>query len=216
MIRSCCAEGFGTLILVMTVVGSGIMADSLSNNISAITLIGNTLATGCILFVLITILTPISGAHLNPAVTLAFFCAEEVPIKKASFYIISQIFGGLAGVALAHIMFDLPIFQISEIDRTSLPLYFSEIIATFGLIFVIFTGRRFRPTAIPLLVGLYISAGYWFSSSTSFANPAVTIARTFTDTFTGISPSAIGFFIVAQLLAAWPAMKFASWLMQNK
>ena len=216
MAQKLCAEALGTLILVMTVVGSGIMADQLSGGIDGIALIGNTLATGCILVVLITIFGPVSGAHFNPAVTLTFFFAAELPAVTAISYIIAQLGGGLAGTALAHIMFDLPVIQIAQTDRASLPLYVAELVATAGLIFVILTGRVYRPTALPLLVGLYISAGYWFTSSTSFANPAVTLARTFTDTFSGVAPSATGFFILAQLLAAWPVYRFTRWLISGR
>lgn len=210
-----CAELLGTLMLVLTVVGSGIMADNLSAGIDGLALLGNTLATGCILIVLITIFGPVSGAHFNPAVTLTFFFASEISARTAAGYMLCQIGGGLAGTALAHILFDLPVLQIAQTDRASLPLYCAEFVATSGLILVILVGRVYRPTAVPVLVGLYISAGYWFTSSTSFANPAVTIARTFTDTFSGISPSATGFFILAQILAAWPVWRFATWLMSG-
>ena len=216
MIRKLCAEAIGTLLLVATVVGSGIMANQLSGGIDAIALIGNTLATGCILFVLITILGPVSGAHFNPAVTLTFYCSGDLPAMASLFYIISQVVGGIAGTALAHVMFDLSILQIAQTDRASPPIYLAEFVATFGLIFVILMGRINAPTNVPLLVGLYISAGYWFTSSTSFANPAVTIARSFSDTFSGIAPQASGFFIIAQLLAIWPALRFTQWLTQSK
>jgi glycerol uptake facilitator-like aquaporin len=216
MLRKLCAEAIGTLLLVATVVGSGIMANQLSGGIDAIALIGNTLATGCILFVLISILGPVSGAHFNPAVTLTFFCSGDLSAKASLFYVISQFGGGVAGTALAHVMFDLPILQIAQTDRASPPIYLAEFVATFGLIFVILMGRINAPTNVPLLVGLYISAGYWFTSSTSFANPAVTIARSFSDTFSGIAPQASGFFIAAQLLAIWPALRLAQWLTHFK
>ena len=211
-----CAELLGTLMLVLTVVGSGIMADNQSAGIDGLALLGNTLATGCILIVLITIFGPVSGAHFNPAVTLTFFFASEISARTAAGYMLCQIGGGLAGTALAHILFDLPVLQIAQTDRASLPLYCAEFVATSGLILVILVGRVYRPTAVPVLVGLYISAGYWFTSSTSFANPAVTIARTFTDTFSGIAPSAAGFFILAQILAAWPVWRFTTWLMAEQ
>ena len=211
-----CAELLGTLMLVLTVVGSGIMADNLSAGIDGLALLGNTLATGCILIVLITIFGPVSGAHFNPAVTLTFFFASEISARTAAGYMLCQISGGLAGTALAHILFDLPVLQIAQTDRASLPLYCAEFVATSGLILVILVGRVYRPTAVPVLVGLYISAGYWFTSSTSFANPAVTIARTFTDTFSGIAPSAAGFFILAQIPAAWPVWRFTTWLMAEQ
>ena len=215
MPQKLCAELIGTFFLVLTVVGSGIMAEQLSAGIDGLALLGNTLATGCILIVLITLFGPVSGAHFNPAVTLTFVFAAEISARTAMGYVLCQIGGGLAGTALAHILFDLPVLQIAQTDRASLPLYGAEFVATCGLILVILIGRTHRPAAVPVLVGLYISAGYWFTSSTSFANPAVTIARTFTDTFSGISPSATGFFILAQILAAWPVWRFATWLMSG-
>ncbi len=208
-----CAEALGTLILVMTVVGSGIMAEHLSGGNDGLALIGNTLATGCILVVLITLFGPVSGAHFNPAVTLTFYFAKELSAPVALSYMTSQVCGGLAGTVLAHMMFEMPLVQISTTERASLPLYSSEFIATAGLLCVILFGRNYRRSSIPLLVGLYISAGYWFTSSTSFANPAVTLARMFTDTFSGIAPSAVFWFILVQLLATWPVLKFANWLM---
>ena len=215
MPQKLCAELIGTFFLVLTVVGSGIMAEQLSAGIDGLALLGNTLATGCILIVLITLFGPVSGAHFNPAVTLTFVFAAEISARTAMGYVLCQIGGGLAGTALAHILFDLPVLQIAQTDRASLPLYGAEFVATCGLILVILIGRTHRPAAVPVLVGLYISAGYWFTSSTSFANPAVTIARTCTDTFSGISPSATGFFILAQILAAWPVWRFATWLMSG-
>ena len=212
MKQALCAEAIGTLVLVMTVVGSGIMADQLSGGIDGLALIGNTLATGAILVVLITILGPVSGAHFNPAVTFTFCLAREISAPVALIYILSQICGGLAGTILAHLMFDLPLVQIATTDRASLPFYCAEFIATAGLLSVILIGRAYRPSSLPLLVGLYISAGYWFTSSTSFANPAVTLARMFTDSFSGIAPPAVSFFIFVQLLAAWPVYKFSTWL----
>ena len=215
MAQKLCAELIGSFFLVLTVVGSGIMAEQLSAGIDGLALLGNTLATGCILVVLITLFGPISGAHFNPAVTLTFFFAAELSARMAAAYIFVQVSGGLAGTALAHILFDLPVLQIAQTDRASLPLYGAEFVATCGLILVILIGRTHRPAAVPVLVGLYISAGYWFTSSTSFANPVVTFARTFTDTFSGISPTATGFFIMAQLLAAWPIWRLANWLISD-
>ena len=215
MAQKLCAELIGSFFLVLTVVGSGIMAEQLSAGIDGLALLGNTLATGCILVVLITLFGPISGAHFNPAVTLTFLFARELSARMAAAYMVVQISGGLAGTAIAHIMFDLPVLQIAQTDRASLPLYCAEFVATSGLILAILIGRAYRPAAVPLLVGLYISAGYWFTSSTSFANPAVTFARTFTDTFSGISPTATGFFIMAQLLAAWPIWCLANWLISD-
>ena len=215
MAQKLCAELIGSFFLVLTVVGSGIMAEQLSAGIDGLALLGNTLATGCILVVLITLFGPISGAHFNPAVTLTFLFARELSARMAAAYMVVQISGGLAGTAIAHIMFDLPVLQIAQTDRASLPLYCAEFVATSGLILAILIGRAYRPAAVPLLVGLYISAGYWFTSSTSFANPAVTFARTFTDSFSGISPTATGFFILAQLLAAWPIWCLANWLISD-
>lgn len=216
MKQTLCAEALGTLVLVMTVVGSGIMAEQLSGGSDGLALIGNTLATGCILVVLITLFGPVSGAHFNPAVTLAFYFAKELSAPAALSYMVSQICGGFAGTVLAHMMFDKPLVQIATTERASLPLYGSEFIATAGLLCVILFGRTYRPSSVPLLVGLYISAGYWFTSSTSFANPAVTLARMFTDSFSGIAPLAVPWFILAQLLAAWPVLKFANWLMSTR
>ena len=215
MAQKLCAELIGSFFLVLTVVGSGIMAEQLSAGIDGLALLGNTLATGCILVVLITLFGPISGAQFNPAVTLTFLFARELSARMAAAYMVVQISGGLAGTVIAHIMFDLPVLQIAQTDRASLPLYCAEFVATSGLILAILIGRAYRPAAVPLLVGLYISAGYWFTSSTSFANPAVTFARTFTDTFSGISPTATGFFILAQLLAAWPVWRLANWLISD-
>ena len=216
MKQSLCAEALGTLILVMTVVGSGIMAEQLSGGSEGLALIGNTLATGCILVVLITLFGPVSGAHFNPAVTLAFYFAKELSAQAAFSYMASQICGGFIGTVLAHVMFDMPLVQIATTERASLALYVSESIATAGLLCVILLGRTYRPSSVPLLVGLYISAGYWFTSSTSFANPAVTLARMFTDSFSGIAPSAVPWFVLVQLLTAWPVLKFTNWLMTNR
>ena len=215
MKQTLCAEALGTLILVTTVVGSGIMAEQLSGGIDGLALIGNTLATGCILVVLITLFGPISGAHFNPAVTLTFYFTRELSGPAALSYMASQICGGLAGTVLAHMMFDMALIQIATTERASLPLYVSEMIATAGLLCVILFGRTYRPSFVPLLVGLYISAGYWFTSSTSFANPAVTLARMFTDSFSGIAPSGVPWFILVQMLAAWPVLKFSNWLMAS-
>jgi len=195
------AEGLGTAFLLIGVVGSGIMGEALAGGNIAIALLANAIATGCILYVLITTLGPISGAHFNPAVTLAFSLRSEHLAKDVLPYITVQIIGGILGVWAAHIMFDLPILQTSTTDRTGLAQWFSEIIATFGLLFVIFGGLRHRPEAVPTLVALYITGAYWFTSSTSFANPAVTIARGFSDTFAGINPAHIPMFVVMQLIA---------------
>ena len=182
------AEWFGTMMLVATVVGSGIMAERLAGGNVALALLGNTIATGAILVVLISILGPVSGAHFNPAVSFAFALRRTIAPHIAVLYVLWQIIGGLCGTVLAHLMFEEPLFQISVNFRSGPAQYASEFIATFGLLAVIFGGIRFRETAIPWLVGLYITAAYWFTASTSFANPAVTIARTFTDVFLVLLP----------------------------
>jgi glycerol uptake facilitator-like aquaporin len=194
------AEGLGTAFLLIGVVGSGIMGAALADGNIAIALLANAIATGCILYVIITTLGPISGAHFNPAVTLAFFLRGEISVADAIPYVIVQIIGGILGVWAAHIMFDLSILQASTTDRTGVSQWFSEALATFGLLFVIFGGLKSRPDAVPTLVALYITGAYWFTSSTSFANPAVTIARGFSDTFAGINPAHIPMFIVMQIV----------------
>lgn len=193
------SEGLGTALLLATVVGSGIMAESLAGGNVAIALLGNTIPTGAILFVLITMLGPISGAHFNPAVTAAFWLRREIPAPSAIFYILVQIAGGIVGVLAAHAMFDLPLLQSSAKLRAGWGQGFSEIIATFGLILTILLTLRAKPESVAASVGLYITAAYWFTASTSFANPAVTIARAFSDSFAGISLSNVPLFVVAQL-----------------
>lgn len=194
------AEGLGTAFLLIGVVGSGIMGAALADGNTAIALLANAIATGCILYALITTLGPVSGAHFNPAVTLAFFLRGEIAAKDALFYSIVQIFGAILGVWAAHLMFELSILQISTTDRTGVSQWFSEIIATFGLLLVIFGGLHHRGDAVPTLVAVYITGAYWFTSSTSFANPAVTIARGLSDTFAGINPAHIPMFIVMQIV----------------
>ena len=194
------AEGLGTAFLLVGVVGSGIMGAALADGNTAIALLANAIATGCILYVIITTLGPISGAHFNPAVTLAFWLRGQIETRQAGLYVIVQIIGGILGVWAAHVMFDLAILQASTTARAGVAQWFSEILATFGLLFVIFGGLKSRPDAIPTLVALYITGAYWFTSSTSFANPAVTIARGFSDTFAGINPAHIPMFIVMQIV----------------
>lgn len=206
------AEWFGTMMLVATVVGSGIMAEQLAGGNVAIALLGNTIATGAILVVLITILGPLSGAHFNPAVSFAFALRREITPKIAALYVIWQIIGGLCGTVLAHLMFEQTVWQTSAHMRSGMAQYGSEFVATFGLLAVIFGGICYRQTAVPWLVGLYITAAYWFTASTSFANPAVTIARSFTDSFSGIFPGDMPFFIIAQMLAAAAASFVCGWL----
>jgi glycerol uptake facilitator-like aquaporin len=210
--RRLVAEALGTAILVATVVGSGIMADRLTDDV-ALALLGNTLPTGAILVVLITILGPISGAHFNPVVTLVFGLRREIEANVATLYILAQIAGGIAGTLIAHGMFELPIFQISTTVRTGTGQWFAEAVAAFGLVFTILAGLRFRSDAIPWLVGLYITAAYWFTASTSFANPAVAIARTLSNTFAGIRPADLPGFIVAEVIGALIAMSLAGWLL---
>ncbi|MEM1374784.1 MAG: aquaporin [Pseudomonadota bacterium] len=201
MTRAYVAEALGTALLLVGVVASGIMAETLTDD-TAIALLANAIATGAMLYVIITTLGPISGAHFNPAVTLAFFLRGEITPIAALAYTACQIAGGLVGVAAAHAMFAQDTVQVSTTARGSSNLWMSEAIATAGLLFVIFGGLRARPDAVPALVAFYITGAYWFTSSTSFANPAVTIARSFTDTFAGILPAHAPAFIATQLLTA--------------
>ena len=209
------AEGLGTLGLVCTVVGSGIMAETLSAGNDGIALLGNTIATGAILVVLITLFGPVSGAHFNPVVTMVMALKKQLPKSEAAIYIIVQILGGIAGTWLAHLMFDVPVLQLSDNARSGLPQYGSEIVATFGLLLTILIASRHRPDSIAMLVGLYITSAYWFTSSTSFANPAVTIARSLTDSFSGIAYSDVPFFIIAQIIGALLAMIMASQVLSS-
>ena len=206
------AEALGTAILVTTVVGSGIMADRLSDD-AAVSLLGNTIPTGAILIVLITLLGPISGAHFNPAVTMVVAIRREISLAEAILYVVAQLVGGILGTWLAHAMFELPILQASEHMRTGSGQWVAEIVATFGLVFTILGGLRFRSDAIPWLVGLYITAAYWFTASTSFANPAVAVARSLTDTFSGIRPADLPGFIVAEIIGALLAAAVAGYLL---
>lgn len=209
--RRLVAEALGTLILVCTVVGSGIMAETLTIDV-ALALLGNTIPTGAILVVLITTLGPISGAHFNPAVTMVFAMRRELPVGEAVPYVVAQIVGGVAGTLLAHGMFDQEIVQVSEKLRTGPAQWLAEIVATFGLVATILAGVRFRGDAVPWLVGLYITAAYWFTASTSFANPAVAIARAWTNTFSGITPANVPAFIAAELVGAALAAIVIGWL----
>ena len=210
--RRLVAEGLGTAILVATVVGSGIMATTLTRDVG-LQLLANTLPTGAILVVLISCLGPISGAHFNPAVSLVFVMRSELPKSEALFYAVSQIGGGIAGTCLAHLMFDLPIMTASTHIRAGHAQWLSEGVATFGLVLTILAGLRFQSHAIPWLVGLYITAAYWFTASTSFANPAVTIARAFTDSFSGIRPADVGGFVIMQCVVALAAWRLMHWLL---
>jgi glycerol uptake facilitator-like aquaporin len=210
--RRLAAEALGTGILVATVVGSGIMAETLTKDV-ALALLCNTLPTGAILVVLITVLGPISGAHFNPAVTLVFTGKRELLVNEAALYVIVQIAGGIAGTMAAHLMFGLPLLDFSTKVRTGGPQWFAEAVAAFGLVATILAGIRFQRTAVPWLVGLYITAAYWFTASTSFANPAVAIARSLTNTFSGIRPIDLPGFILAELCGAIAAMLLMNWLL---
>jgi glycerol uptake facilitator-like aquaporin len=212
--RRLAAEMLGTAFLVATVVGSGIMAETLTKDV-ALELMGNTLPTGAMLVVLITILGPISGAHFNPAVSLVFALKRELAPRDAALYVAAQIIGGVAGTFAAHLMFALPVLETSLKARTGASQWFAEWLATFGLVVTILAGVRFARASVAWLVGLYITAAYWFTASTSFANPAVAIARSLTDTFSGIRPIDLPGFIVAQLLGAICAMAFAAWLLHQ-
>ena len=212
--RRLAAEALGTALLVATVVGSGIMAESLTKDV-ALALLGNTLPTGAILVVLITILGPISGAHFNPAVTLVFALKRELTPREGLSYILAQIAGGIIGTMVAHAMFVLPVWDASLKMRTGGAQWLAEGVAAFGLVATILAGVKFNRPAIPWLVGLYITAAYWFTSSTSFANPAVAIARSMTNTFSGIRPVDLPGFIAAELCGAVAALLLMNWLLRS-
>jgi glycerol uptake facilitator-like aquaporin len=213
MPRRLVAEALGTALLVTTVVGSGIMAETLTKD-TALALLGNTLPTGAILVVLITILGPISGAHFNPAVSLIFALKRELTGRGAALYIGAQVLGGILGTMIAHGMFALPLLDASMKARTGGAQWFAEAVAAFGLVATILAGIRFQRAAVPWLVGLYITAAYWFTASTSFANPAVAIARSFTNTFSGIRPIDLPGFITAELFGAVIGMLVMAWLLR--
>lgn len=200
--RRLLSEFVGTAGLLATVIGSGIMAERLADGNVAIALLGNTIATGAMLVVLITVFGPLSGAHFNPAVTFAFMLRKEIEKKHALVYIVVQVAGAVTGMIVAHAMFEEQIFQLSTKVRSGPAQMFSEAVATFGLVLTIFGAVRHRPEAVAWMVGLYITAAYWFTASTSFANPAVTVARALTDTFSGIQPADAPFFILFQFLGA--------------
>jgi len=211
--RKYAAEFIGTGFLLATVVGSGIMAERLAGGNVAVALLGNTIPTGAILVVLITMLGPISGAHFNPAVTFAFWLRREIAARESLIYIAVQVAGGLAGVWAAHVMFEEEVFQASTKIRAGGAQWFAEIVATFGLVFTIFMTLKANPKAVATGVGLYITAAYWFTASTSFANPAVTVARAFSDTFAGIRPIDMPWFIMAQFVGAAFAFAICRWLL---
>lgn len=214
--RSLAAEGLGTALLLATVVGSGIMAERLAGGNAALALLGNTLPTGAILVVLILVFGPLSGAHFNPAVSLALALRRQFSWRAVAPYIAVQIAGAVLGAWAAHLMFDLPVLQLSTKVRSGGGQWFAEAVATFGLVLTIFGCVARTPSAVPYAVGLYITAAYWFTASTSFANPAVTIARALSDTFAGIAPGSAPAFIAAQLAGALAALLLAGWLWDAK
>jgi len=214
LVRKVAAETVGTAFLVATVVGSGIMAAELSAGNDGVALLANALATGAILAVLILIFGPVSGAHFNPAVSFAFLLRREIGASQFMAYSLFQIGGGLAGTLLAHLMFELPLVQPGTHIRTGIGNWTGEMVATFALVLTILACLRHAPKAVPYAVGLVIMAGYWYTSSTSFANPAVTVARTITDTFSSIRPADAAPFVAIQLIAAGAAALFARWLFE--
>lgn len=213
--RRLASEALGTAFLLAAVVGSGIMAEHLAGGNVALALLGNTIPTGAILIVLIWIFGPVSGAHFNPIVTLAFFVRRELGGRLAVLYVVAQLAGAIAGVYAAHLMFAESVIQISTKLREGPAQAFSEFVAAFGLIVTIFGTLRQRPETTPIAVGLYITAAYWFTASTSFANPAVTIARSLTNTFAGIAPSCVPLFVVAQLAGTGAAILTCRWLLPS-
>ena len=212
LVQRAFCELLGTAFLLAAVVGSGIMAAKLASGNGAIALLCNTLPTGAILTVLILMFGPLSGAHFNPAVSLAFAMRDEIAWREVAVYVPCQIAGGTLGVLTAHVMFDLPLWQISQTVRAGSGQCFAEAIATFGLLLTVFGCLSGAKASLPYAVGLYITSAYWFTASTSFANPAVTIARSLSDTFSGIAPSGVAAFVVAQLVGALAAIMVASWL----
>ena len=210
--RRLAAEGVGSFFLFATVIGSGVMAEALADGNIAIALLGNTLATGAILFVLIAMFGSLSGAHFNPAVSLVMAARRELRWRDAFLYILAQLIGGLLGAWSVHFMFDLPILQYSVKSRTGIGQWSGELVATFGLILTILGTLRHRPAAVPASVALYITAAYWFTSSTSFANPAITVVRSLSDSFAGIAPGDVPAFVIAQLVGAFIAAVLAGWL----
>jgi glycerol uptake facilitator-like aquaporin len=212
--RRLAAEALGTALLVATVVGSGIMAETLTRD-AGLALLGNTIPTGAILVVLITILGPISGAHFNPAVTMVFAIRQELSSREAVSYVAAQIAGGIAGTVMAHAMFALPLLDASLKVRTGSAQWLAEGVAAFGLVATILAGVKLNRPAIPWLVGLYITAAYWFTSSTSFANPAVAIARSLTNSFSGIRPIDLPGFIAAELCGALAGLMLMGWLLRG-
>jgi len=209
------SEFVGTFFLTAVVIGSGIMAENLSQGNHAVSLLGNTIATGAILFVLIKSFSSISGAHFNPVVSLVFLIKKEIALLDILKYVSFQFLGALLSVASVHYYFGQQIIQISTNNRGGTEMIFSEVIATFGLIITILFVRKYNPKDVASAVALFITAGYWFTSSTSFANPAVTVARIFTDTFTGISPASVFNFIIGQLIGSFVALIFYNKIEKN-
>ena len=214
--RRLAAEGLGSFFLFACVIGSGIMATNLSQGNDAIALLGNTMATGAMLFVLITVFGPLSGAHMNPAVSLVAAARGELAWRDAAGYVVAQLSCGIIGAWAAHLMFDLPTLQLSVKARYGLGQWTGEAIATFGLILTIYGTARHRPQWVPATVALYITSAYWFTSSTSFANPAITVARSLSNTFAGIAPMDVPAFVIAQLLGAFAAAMAARWLFDGE
>ena len=214
--RKLLAEFIGTAFLLAAVVGSGIMAEKLADGNVALALLCNTIPTGAILFVIITMLGPISGAHFNPAVTFGFWMRGDFAASDLVPYIVAQIAGGVAGVLAAHVMFDLTVFQVSETARSGVGQWFAEFVATFGLMLTILVTLRSAPSMVPTSVALYITSAYWFTASTSFANPAVTIARGLSNTFAGIAPFDVPAFIAMQLIGAGVAVVVAGLLFSSE
>jgi glycerol uptake facilitator-like aquaporin len=205
-------EWLGTAFLLAAVVGSGIMAQALAGGNGALALLCNTLPTGAILVVLILVFGPLSGAHFNPAVSVAFMWRGTLPWRETTAYLLAQVAGGIAGVWIAHLMFELPVWQLSTTTRTGPGQWLAEAVAAFGLLLTIFGCSARAPTAVPYAVGLYITSAYWFTASTSFANPAVTIARALSDTYAGIAPIGVPAFVAAQGLGVLAAVAVAAWL----
>lgn len=216
MARHLAAEALGAALLLAVVVGSGIMGERLSDGNAAIALLANALATGAGLVVLITIFGPVSGAHFNPAVTAVFALRGDMAWRNAGAYVAAQVVGAILGVWCAHLMFGEAVIQVSTNLRAGPAQGFSEVVATFGLIAAIIGGLRARPDAVPWLVGLYITAAYWFTASTSFANPAVTLARALTDTFAGIAPTSVPGFLGGQVIGALLAAFLCGWLFRQE
>jgi glycerol uptake facilitator-like aquaporin len=214
--RRAVAETLGTAFLLATVIGSGVMAFKLAGGNGAIALLCNTIPTGAILTVLILTFGPVSGAHFNPAVSIAFALRRELPWPSAAIYVVCQVLGAVLGVWAAHVMFELPVWQLSTTVRAGTGQWFAEAVATFGLVLTIFGCLARTPSAVPYAVGLYITAAYWFTASTSFANPAVTLARALSDTFAGIAPDGVRAFIGAQLLGMLAAVVVSRWLWSKR